>query len=428
MGRRTTGTLYLRESGIYWLEYYCNGVRVRESMGTKNRKLAEKRRQEIIAPIQHGSRADKVRAIAMRVSGIEARQEEVAAKKNRIPLAKLWGRFPYRYATRGAVRRELKPSVVAKTKSLWNAFLGWLEETGRKRDFANEVTPADAEAYSQHCRDSGLGARGHNCRIQACRTMLTLAKVTPNPFANIKKWMETNEHRDSLEIEDLDRILATAQGELRLLIVIGIFTGLRLGDAATLCWSDIRQGRIFKSTAKTGKEVSFILLPQLADELARVSRLVGDRGHILSEIAAKYKKSPQSVSMAVRRLFESCHIEVIEKAMPGRARAVSRRGFHCLRTTFVSLCARSGIPVGAIAAWCGHSPEVNRVYQRWAGKTTDALFLRALAGVKTIPSVNSQHVIDVDGKEVPDVETIIVAIGTADGKTLMQVSKVLGLS
>ena len=426
MGRRTTGTLYLRESGIWWLEYYCSGVRVRESMGTKNRKLAEKKRQEIITPIQHGSKADKVRAIAMRVSGIEVRQDEVAAKKNRISLAKLWDRFPYRYAMRGAVRRELKPSVIAKTQSLWCAFLEWLDETGLKREFVNEVTPADAEAYSLYCRDVGIGARGHNDRLQACRTLFNLAKVTPNPFAVVRKWAEVNEHRDALEVDDLNRILAIAQGELRLLIVIGIFTGLRLGDAATLCWSDIRQGRIFKTTAKTGKEVSFPLLPQLADELAKLPRPAGYKGYVIPEIAAKYTKSPQSVSMAVRQLFESCNIEVIEKTVPGRARAVSRRGFHCLRTTFVSLCARSGIPVGAIAAWCGHSPEVNRVYQRWAGKGTDILFQRALARVMA-PQVAESKAIDVECREVPDVEAIIAAIGTADGTTLRRVAEVLGV-
>jgi len=42
--------------------------------------------------------------------------------------------------------------------------------------------------------------------------------------------------RRELTIEELRRVCNAATGELRTLLAIGTYTGLRLGDAATLRW------------------------------------------------------------------------------------------------------------------------------------------------------------------------------------------------
>jgi len=72
-----------------------------------------------------------------------------------------------------------------------------------------------------------------------------------------------------LEVADLRKVCSTATGEMRRLYAIALFTGMRLGDCATLK-EDIRQGRVCKLTAKTHKEVSFPVHPELTAVLNEV--------------------------------------------------------------------------------------------------------------------------------------------------------------
>jgi integrase len=294
-----------------------------------------------------------------------------------------------------------------------------------------DITEADALAYSDHCRTAAkLGARGHNKRVEVCRVVFNLAGILPNPFAKVRNWTENQQHRDALELPDLQRIMAAAAGEYRLLIAVGIFTGLRLGDAVNLQWQDIHDNRIWKATQKTGKPVSLALAPALAAELAKVERPTDGRGYVLPELAALYGRDPTAVSKRIRQLFEGVGIEVTEK-MAGRAKAISRRGFHSLRTSFVTYCARAGIPTEAIAQWAGHSPEVDRLYQRHSGKDTDARFLGVLQGVAmvTLPASIQTPAIDVEGVEIEDVETLRIKLfrrlESADRETLTRILAIL---
>ncbi len=381
MPRKTTGTIYQR-GGIYWLKYTANGQRVQTSLGTTVRREAEKKRDAIIAPIAVTDEVVKARALATKAADLETQLAVVQdAIRPRLALADVWARHPYTFGTRGSVARALKPRVAAGNSNTWQAFMDWLAEFKPTAQTVEDVTPEDAAEYSRYCLDAArLGPRGHNKRIEVCRVMFRAAGVEPNPFAAVRRQAERSEHRDALDMPDIERILAAATGEPRLLVLIGIFTGLRLGDAVTLRWENIRGGRLFKTTAKTGRDVSIMLLPVIAEELDKLQRPPTDKGYIMPELAALYARDPQAVSKLARALFEECGIQVVE-GMDGRKRAVSRRGFHCLRTTFVTIAARYGVPVGAIAEWCGHSPEVNRIYQRWAGRETDDRIRLALDGV-----------------------------------------------
>ena len=117
--------------------------------------------------------------------------------------------------------------------------------------------------------------------------------------------------------------------------------------------------------------------------------------------------------------------------MAGRAKAKSRRGFPSLRTSFVTYCARAGIPTEAIAQWAGHSPEVDRLYQRHSGKDTDARFLGVLQGVAmvTLPASIQTPAIDVEGVEIEDVETLRIKLfrrlESADRETLTRILAIL---
>jgi integrase len=418
------GTLFQRYD-IWWIQFFeknPDGKRIRfqESLGVTTKpeaiKEAEKRTGHLLLK-------DEIDRESVRQKRIATANEQVAQLKkdlNRVPLANVWQRFPYNETTRGSARRQLKPRVITSNRQAWEAFARWVKETRPKLKFLEDITEADAVEYSDYCRKvAKCGPRGHNVRTDVCRVIFNHAGCQPNPFAKVRRWTETKEHRDALEMADIQKILTSAIGEERLLILIGIFTGLRLGDAVNLRWEDIRAGRIWKKTAKTGREVSLQLFPIIANELAKLPKPADGKGFILPGLAAVYERDATSVSKRIRHLFEGCGIQVAEK-MKGRTKAVSRRGFHSLRTTFVSICARAGVPTGAIADWCGHSPEIDRIYQRWAGKETDARILGALGQIAAMAL--PAPAIDVEAVELQDLDTIrkeiIRHLESADRETL----------
>jgi integrase len=54
-------------------------------------------------------------------------------------------------------------------------------------------------------------------------------------------------------------------------------------------------------------------------------------------------------------------------AAEGREKATPVAGFHALRHSFVSACARAGIPEGVVRQWVGHgSLMVTRLYTHWS--------------------------------------------------------------
>lgn len=404
--KKYKGHIFKRGS-VYWLQYSGRNadgktIRLAESLKTESKPEAESKAEEITRLVKAKDAAALAKTWAVKLKSSTETVNALEADRNRILLVDVWQRFPYDTARRGSIVRPLKPRVAKAYQKMWEAFVAWTEEHRPGLLYIEDVTETDALAYSDYCRKvAGAGPAGLNLRMLICRTVFTLASQNPNPFAKIRKVAEAKEHRDALELSDVQKIVAAATGEIRLLIIIGCWTGLRLGDAVTLRWEDIRCGRIWKKTAKTGREVSLQVFPILADELAQIDQPADGKGYILPELAALYGRDPTAISKRVRHLFESCEIEVTEK-IKGRAKAASRRGFHCLRTTFVSLCARAGVPTGAIAEWCGHSPEVDRIYQRWGSKETDARILGALQGLAQamLPETSLSPAIVVEGREI----------------------------
>jgi len=88
MARTSKGTLYQRKSSYgnvlqtWWLEYFVNGQRVRESLDPKDKKEAEKKRKERMAALQTGNEAARLRAVVRRLQDTEADHTAAGASAN----------------------------------------------------------------------------------------------------------------------------------------------------------------------------------------------------------------------------------------------------------------------------------------------------------------------------------------------------------
>ena len=193
---------------------------------------------------------------------------------------------------------------------------------------------------------------------------------------------------------------ASPLNEWHLLILIGIYTGLRLGDCCRLDWSQINiaQGVIQVVPRKTRRHHqrmvtipihqalgAALVAPQSKSEGEGEQRnlstcaagLEGNANHlcststsnfafrsgpVLPTIAEMYERSRWRVSHELTRIFKQANIQTSVR-LEGRRRRTPEATFHSLRHTFVSFAANAGVPLHIVQSIVGHeSTAMTRHY------------------------------------------------------------------
>ena len=298
--------------------------------------------------------------------------------------------------------RKRRPSdaTVASYRAYWgnphvkkhgrrneNAFMFWLGRRYPNVKFMHEITEDIAEVYAAHLLKSGIAPRTYNGAIKFLQSMFTTlmkrAGLLTNVWDGITSMEKETEGRRNLSAEELKEVCSKATGEIRYLIAIGLYTGLRLGDAATLKWDagthidkSGRQHRlgvlldegvvrvIPHKTARKKKLLSIPIHPVLRAILVDLKQESDSDGYLLPDIGDRYEKGrTASITDKIQNHFKACKIETQEKAPKGRKKAIVRVGFHSLRHSFVSLCAANNVPQHAIQELVGHgSPAMTMLY------------------------------------------------------------------
>lgn len=434
MARRTSGKVFRRKSG-YFLRYQAEGERHFVKLDAKTGSEAAQEAARILRPFSAGLREDRRREAVQALQEATEATAAAVAKANWIPLAEVWQRYPVSYSTRGATRRQLKPRVVTTNAAYWQAFQTWLGTNRKAYRFLEEVTDADAREYVQGLLDGKLHPRTVTYHRNTLNVIWRNAG-RPSPWAAIPRYTAAVESRRHLEDDELRKVCSTAPGELRRLFAIGLYTGLRLGDAVELRWKDIRAGWLRRETAKRGVYVSFPVQKDLAAVLADVP--VNHRGpYVCPELQAVYTRDPAALSKRVAAHLEACGVtgrtqrydgsedpepveapegEIPAEATPAppKARAIARVGFHSLRHSFATICARAGVPLGAVAAWLGHTPAVDRIYQHY-GPSDAAKVAAALPSGMFTDQAPALPV--ATGKPLEDLRAAVIAAAGAETDT-----------
>lgn len=406
MPRKVSGTLY-RRGRIWWLEYQVNGERVRESLKTSDRREAMARRDRIVNPLRTSDEAAKVKAVVHRLADAEEQVAEARlAASRKLPLAEVWSRHPYDRTTakkgRKKTVRELSETTKRDYQQQWEKFLEFMAGEHPSLEHMEDVTPEIADEYSQHLREGEkLSNNRHNKLIQTAGVMFRLAG-RPDPFDEVQRYEVEYHSRTNLERDELKTVCQAAEGELRCLFAIGLYSGMRLKDCCLLEWDEhvkLAQKRLIRRTSKTGKVVSFPIHPELLavlDEVPEEERT----GYVCPGMAERYERDKSSVSKAVTKHFGDLGLNTRE-AVKGLKRKVSRRGFHSFRHSFITECALADVPIGVIQKWIGHkSQEVTRIYEHWKKDQQEEQVIRALPSFagddeqKALPPPRDAEVID----------------------------------
>jgi integrase len=257
-----------------------------------------------------------------------------------------------------------------------------------------EVSKEIAEDYAASLDHGLFSPNTYNKHLNALtlvfRVVKLKAKLTSNPWEDIPRKHLVPHSRRELTVDELKTVCQKAEGELRTLLAPGVFSGMRLGDCATLRWAevDLARGMIRripnKTARRSGKTVIVPIHPDLLAMLA-ATPAKGRGEYVLPETAALYTHRLGAVTDLVQAHFKACGIKVWKPGTGPESkdekRAVIDVGFHSLRHTFVSICRESNVPLAVVESIVGHSnPAMTRHYTH-VGEGAARLAVAALPSV-----------------------------------------------
>jgi integrase len=296
--------------------------------------------------------------------------ELLAGVEAPLPLCEAWGAW-----LASPSRRECAEPTLRQYEAEWRRFAAWAG--GRGLRSIADVRPADAWAYAQDLGVARYSSGSYNAHLRGLRLVWAGLRHRrggqPDPWEDIPLRRVRREGRRTLTIEELTRLLSAADGEDRVLLSLGLYTALRLGDCVRLTWAqvDMESGWMelvpHKTSTTSGRSVRISLHPALG-EVLRAWR-AGQRGgeeRVVPLSWSAYSMDPSSVSARIGQLFRDAGIQTTEDAPAGaaRRRRVARAGFHSLRHAFASLAEVSGPgSLAVLQELLGHGAEsTTRLY------------------------------------------------------------------
>ena len=275
--RKRTGHIYKR-GGVYWLQYRIKGKKYYENLGTGNMRDAEAAAEKIMAPLTAAEGAETLRAIQSRAEA--AADTAVKLYDEAHPPLTLAAAWPAYLESERRPRRAGSRTLADYEGNL-TMFTNWMKTRNPEAVFLRDITPEDAAAFVRHHEKQGLSGNRINKLIGFLSTFFKAlekpGRLAVNPFGEIARREHVTYTKRAFTIEELKRIIETAKGEMKTLFMLGTFTWLRLGDAATLRWdeTDLAREIITRIPRKTArKRVPVILgIPAyLGEHLAALQR------------------------------------------------------------------------------------------------------------------------------------------------------------
>ena len=405
------GNLQKEKSGRWTMWVCIKGKRYSRTTRTTDREKAERFLQRFLAPFGLG--------------------------EHRLPLAEVWNEY-----IKSPNRNELATSTLHAKRNVWMHFAKWMEHNYLPVEDLAGVTPDAIAEYLASLRANLCGSSYNNrvCVLREIfRVLADKAGLDEDPWYGVRLRPDDSHSRRELTTEELRRLLKAAkeygvrsaersaecgvgsaerstecgvrsgEGEMstqhpalstqrtnewHTLFLIGIYTGLRLGDCCKLDWSQINiaQSVIQLMPQKTrrhhGRIVTIPIHPALGqallaqgeelkmkneksnevDATSENSSLITHHsslycsGPVLPSISEWYRTSKWRVSGGLGEIFKAAYITTSIK-IEGRRHKTPEATFHSLRHTFVSFAANAGVPLHIVQSIVGHeSTAMTRHY------------------------------------------------------------------
>jgi integrase len=231
----------------------------------------------------------------------------------------------------------------------------------------SELTKADIVGYRNFLAKT-LSPKSTNHNLKVVRMLFKAAErdefITQNPaqFVNTVRQRTTDDKRP-FTLAEIQAVLSVADPEWQSLIRFGFYTGQRLGDLATLRWSNIDsvKGEIRFVTAKTGRRMIIPLSEGLRTHIASLTPS-DQTDAVIHPRAFAILEAHGNSSMLSRQfgeLLASAGLRASGTHQSTGKTRTSRRNlnalsFHSLRRTTTTLLHEAGVAGAVAQALIGH--------------------------------------------------------------------------
>jgi integrase len=375
-----TGNLFQRKpGGAYYVKVYVDKKPIVKSLGTSNRRDAERRKAEFMAPYVTGDQVETLKAVQAKLADRETELAKWEDENNPPPeLNAIWHRF-----LESPARPDSGESTLKQYHAEWKRFKEWLRknhpaakqktEDGKEPPlYLRDVTQELAAAYAKDLTAAKVSPSTFNQHRNLLRMIWrVLAKdcrLTANPWNDIhpRKLNALATRKRALTQTQFETLLLKAEGEpdLHDLFTVLAWTGLRLADAVLMKWGavDFPQKVItlapIKTARRQGKQVHIPLFPAVLDVLNRrqEGQVLNPKGFVFPELATKYEHDTSAVSKDITKIFEKAGIQTTEERAD-RENSVIVYGAHSLRHFFVTQATAAGMPAAMIKSITGHATD-----------------------------------------------------------------------
>lgn len=343
-------SLYRRGS-VWWLDVYVGEgrKRVRKSTGTGDKIRAKIIEQSVIAVNRN----------------ITSRQRALTIIDNVLPqnehgLALYAAAEYYRSCAKDEGRTMAKYSLNHRVNTI-SKFAMWAHDNSRI-SFVNEVDATVAFEFVKAMGDS-ITTKTRNSYISelGCAWKLYMrhdkARFNPWPIVRVPRNRDEETTGRAFTNDEIERLLAVAATVGRdwpTAIMIGLYTGLRFGDAISLKWFDIdfEKKLICYEPSKTHKHQIKVRIP-LHHTLAM---------WLLAHKNGDEYVTPERKRKAGRTKFydgDKTFSEILLDAKIATDPEKHKLSFHCFRHTFVSRLAQAGVAQDVRMRLVGHLSATN---------------------------------------------------------------------
>ncbi|HOW96729.1 MAG TPA: tyrosine-type recombinase/integrase [Kiritimatiellia bacterium] len=197
-----------------------------------------------------------------------------------------------------------------------------------------------------------------------------------NPFALTPTVRASKGKRRPFTLAELKRILEVCNQEWRGMVLLGLYTGQRIGDLARLTWAntDTVNGEIYFTTGKTGRAMNI----PIAAPLMRYFEGLAAPDEPDAPLFPNLVKQPSStLSKGFRSVLGSAGLAEYSASHDGTGKGRDSKrdngglSFHCLRHTATSLLKNAGVGEAVAMEIVGHNSAA--VSQRYTHIETSVL-------------------------------------------------------
>lgn len=339
------GSLIFKGEGRPWLaRWVFKGSVYYKSTGEVDKERALKQLERITRPYRDAREEDAIRNLQNRLIEVQERRT-----KGNLLTEDIWDEFAKKLK-----RDDVEKGTTTLYETATTRMVAWMKTRAK---YAKDINQRLAEEYLEQLTTE-VGTTTYNIRLvlfkRIWRELSIEFQLCTNAWEEFKKKKATKTARRTLTENELAKILfAAGSDDMKLLIVIGLYTGLRLGDCALLKWEyvDFKKKVIRLIPIKTRKHMSAPIEIPMHAALEKMLQETPHCGEYVSEANAQaYERG--HLSGTVVELFKKCGIKTSTKEN-GKTKLLC--GFHSLRHTFVSMAINNNMNPLLVRSIVGHS-------------------------------------------------------------------------